>query len=78
MFRVCASTFTSPKNWKPLSGEQVRLSGRRRLDERQLWTERAVERIGAEGPGVERAGDEFPEPVEIAEGFRRADCMDAV
>ena len=48
-------------------GRQVRLPRRRRLEEHDLRSERAVERIRPEGAGIERARHEFPEPVEIPE-----------
>src|SRR5262245_6590026 len=48
-------------------GREIRLAGRRRLEEDDLRSERAVERVRSERAGVERSGDEFPEAVEVAE-----------
>ena len=40
---------------------------RRQAGEAHLGAEGGVEFIGSEGPGVERAADEFPERIEVAE-----------
>src|SRR5215213_6100594 len=55
---------------RPLAEELRALSRggvrvRRRLHEDGPWAERGVERVGTEGPGVERPGHELPERVEV-------------
>ena len=49
------------------AGGQVGLAGGGGLLEDHLGSERVVERVGAEGARVERAGDELPERLEVLE-----------
>src|SRR5262249_48777425 len=57
-----------PEILAALRGRPVRLHAHGHADVARLGPERAVDLVRAEAAGVDRAGDELPERVEVGEG----------
>src|SRR5262245_353434 len=64
------SVATGPKNCNPKQGARSSAIAAASLLEHHARTEGVVERLRSPSPGMERAGDEFPERLEVLENGR--------